>query len=205
VSTGTTAGGPIADQPVHRSVLGSATVFTGHIWDVATEKVDLGDGQTVQREFIRHPGAVAVIALSDDDEVLLVHQYRHPVGAVLWEPPAGLRDVDGEPPVETAKRELFEEAQYRASTWHLLTELFTTPGSSSERILVYLARGLTPVPAGEQYERHGEEKDMPVVWVPLDDVVDGVLAGRLLSPTLVSGALAAQVARSRDWSTLRPV
>jgi hypothetical protein len=101
-------------------------------------------------------------------------------------------------------RELAEEADLRADTWHVLVDFYTTPGGSSERIEVFLARGLHEVPEGERHVRIHEEADMVPVWVPLDDAVDAVLAGRLHSPTAVVGVLAAARARERGWDELRP-
>ena len=80
------------------------------VWDVRRDEVELGDGQTVTREVIAHTGAVGVIALDEQDRVLLLRQYRHPVRSYLWEPPAGLLDVPGEDPLAAARRELAEEA-----------------------------------------------------------------------------------------------
>src|SRR5690348_15652462 len=101
-----------------------------------------GGGDSV-REVVRHIGAVAVVALDDEGNVVLLRQYRHPVGGYLWELPAGLRDADGEPPLETAQRELAEEVQLRAERWSLLTTTFSTPGFCDEQVLVYLAEGLS--------------------------------------------------------------
>lgn len=196
-------GGP-ADRSAPRPVVAHTDLHRGKIWNLVSETVDLGESQVV-REFVDHPGAVAVIALDDAGRVLLLRQYRHPVRAELWEPPAGLRDVDGEPPHVTAARELAEEADLRAATWHLLTEFATTPGGSNERIAVYLARDVSEVPEAERFVREEEEAEMVPLWVPLDEAVDAVLAGRLHSPSAVVGILAAAAARDRGWSTLRPV
>ncbi len=166
--------------------------------------VDLGPAQ-VLREYLAHPGAVAVIALDEDDRVLLLSQYRHPVRSELWEPPAGLRDVEGEPEVRTAQRELAEEADLQAGTWHVLVDFYSSPGGSDEHITVFLARDLTPVPDAERFTREDEEAAMVPLWLPLDEAVDAVLAGRVHSPTAVSGILAASIARARGWSTLREV
>jgi ADP-ribose pyrophosphatase len=185
-------------------VLAHTDLHHGKIWDLVSETVDLGVSQVV-REYIAHPGAVAVIALDAQDRVLLLQQYRHPVRAELWEPPAGLRDVDGEAPHLTAARELAEEADLRAGTWHLLAEFFTTPGGSDEQILVYLARDVQPVPEDERFVREDEEAGMVPLWVPLDEAVEAVLAGRLHSPSAVVGVLAAAAARDRGWTTLREV
>jgi 8-oxo-dGTP pyrophosphatase MutT (NUDIX family) len=196
-------GGP-ADRPAHRPVLEHTDLHHGKIWDLVSETVDLGDSQVV-REFVDHPGAVAVIALDEDDRVLLLQQYRHPVRAELWEPPAGLRDVDGEPPHVTAARELGEEADLRAGSWSLLAEFANSPGGSNEHILVYLARDLSEVPEADRFTREDEEAGMVPVWVPLDEAVEAVLAGRLRSPSGAVGILAAAASRDRGWRTLRPV
>lgn len=200
----TVAGAGPADRPAPRPVLAHTDLHHGKIWDLVSETVDLGEAQVV-REFVDHPGAVAVIALDAEDRVLLLKQYRHPVRSELWEPPAGLRDVDGEPPHVTAARELAEEADLRAATWHLLTEFATSPGGSTERIGVYLARDLSEVPEAERFAREEEEAEMEPLWLPLDEAVGAVLAGRLHSPSAVVGVLAAAAARDRVWSTLRPV
>src|SRR4029453_8780722 len=101
-----------------------------------------GGGESV-REVVRHPGAVAVVAVDDWERVVLLRQYRHPVGGYLWELPAGLRDEDGEPPLETAKRELAEEVLLAAEQWSLLTTHYSSPGFCDELVLVYLAEGLS--------------------------------------------------------------
>ncbi|HYQ73943.1 NUDIX hydrolase [Cellulomonas sp.] len=203
MTTGDAHGGP-ADRPAVRPVLEHTDLHHGKIWDLVSETVDLGDSQVV-REFVDHPGAVAVIALDEDDRVLLLQQYRHPVRAELWEPPAGLRDVDGEPPHVTAARELGEEADLRAGSWSLLAEFANSPGGSNEHILVYLARDLSEVPEADRYTREDEEAGMVPVWVPLDEAVEAVLAGRLRSPSAAVGILAAAASRDRGWRTLRPV
>ena len=156
------------------------------------------------REVLVHTGAVGVIALDESDRVLLLRQYRHPVRHYLWEPPAGLLDVDGEDPLDAARRELAEEADLRADEWHVLVDFFNTPGGSTEAFRCYLARGLHEVPEHERHERHGEERGMTTAWVALDEARDLVLGGRLHNPTAVTGILAAWAARVVGWSTLRP-
>jgi ADP-ribose pyrophosphatase len=193
----------LTDAPDDRAVLVSEELHHGLVWDLRRDTVDLGDGQTVVREYVAHPGAVAVLALDDADRVLLIRQYRHPVGMSLWEPVAGLLDVADESPWAGAARELVEEAGVVAERWDVLVDAELSPGGTSETIRVYLARGLAPAPGGRP-PGHGEERDMPLTWVPLDDAVAGVLAGRLTSPSLVIGVLAAAAARAAGWSTLRP-
>jgi 8-oxo-dGDP phosphatase len=192
------------DQLAPRPVLESELVHHGMVWDLLTETVDLGDAGVVRREIVRHPGAVAVLALDEHDQVALVRQYRHPVGYELWELPAGLLDVDGEAPLAAAARELAEEADLRAERWHVLVDWFNSPGGSSEAIRVYLARGLSEVPDGQRHVRQHEEADMTLVWRDLDVVRDGVLAGRLHNPATVAGVLAACAAREQRWAPLRP-
>jgi ADP-ribose pyrophosphatase len=193
----------VGDQPAALAVVSSEQVHDGLVWDVRRDVVDLGHG-TVTREVLVHTGAVGVVALDDEDRVLLLRQYRHPVRAMLWEPPAGLLDVDGEDPLETARRELAEEADLRADEWHVLVDFFNSPGGSTESFRCYLARGLSAVPDDERHEREDEEHGMRSAWVPLDRARDLVLAGRLHNPTAVIGVLAACAARDAGWATLRP-
>ncbi len=192
------------DEAAERPVLDSRVVHEGIIWDVVLDTVDLGGDAPVRREYVRHPGAVAVVALDDDDRVLLLRQYRHPVRAELWEPPAGLRDVEGEDLRATAERELAEEADLVAGSWWVLTDYLTSPGASDESIRVFVARDLTPVPEAERHVREDEERDMPHEWVPLEDAVGAVLAGRVRNPSAVVGVLAAAAAKARGWRDLRP-
>ena len=170
---------------------------------VRTDTVQMPDRNYAERTVVTHPGAVAVLALDDTRRVLMIRQYRHPVGRLLWEIPAGLRDADGESPLRTAQRELLEETGYRAREWHTLVDYFTSPGFSSERIRIFLARGIEP--AGEVgYERKDEEKFIVADWVPLDEAVRLVLAGKLHSGPAITGVLAGYAACSEGFSGLRP-
>jgi ADP-ribose pyrophosphatase len=171
---------------------------------VRTDAVVFPDGSTAARDVVEHPGAVGVIALDGHDRVLLIQQYRHPVGRLMWEPPAGILDEPGEPPLETAARELFEEAGVRAGRWDVLLDAFTSPGMTDEAIRIYLARDLSAVPEDERHVGEHEEADMPTAWVPLDQAVEAVLAGRLHNPFAVMGLLATKYARDHGWSGLRP-
>ncbi len=195
---------PLADRLERRPVLESTVSFRGKVWDVRTDRVDLGEAGVVTRDWVEHTGAVAILALDEDDRAVVIQQYRHPVGAFDWEIPAGLLDVDGEPAHLTAARELHEEADLVAGSWATLVDHWASPGGSSEGLRIFLARDLTEVPEDERHERHGEELGMPVRRVPLDDLVAGVLAGRLHSPTLVIAVLAAEALRVRGWQGLRP-
>lgn len=195
----------IADTIARRPSRRLAVPFQGRIVDVVTDEVDLGDAGLVRREYVSHPGAVAVVALDDQDRVLLVRQYRHPVGAVLWELPAGLLDVDGEDAHLAAARELTEEADVVAARWDVLVDLLPTPGGSNEALRVYLARDLTPVPEADRHVREAEEADMVAVPVPLQEAVALVLSGKLHNAAAVTGILAAAIGHASGWSTLRPV
>ncbi|HEX9030497.1 MAG TPA: NUDIX hydrolase [Streptosporangiaceae bacterium] len=175
----------------------------GKIVRIRRDIVRMPDGQHVGREVVEHPGAVAVVALDEQGQVLLIRQYRHPVGRQLWEIPAGLRDVAGEPPLVTAKRELLEEAGFVAADWQVLADFFSSPGISAERLRVYLARGLTLVPGAErEYVPDHEEAHLVVEWAPLDVVVARFLAGELHNGVMAIGVLSAYAA-SKDGLALR--
>jgi ADP-ribose pyrophosphatase len=144
-----------------RPVVASTVSHHAMIWDVVKEKVDLGEAGVVEREYVRHTGAVCVLALDDADRVLLLRQYRHPVRRELWEPPAGLLDIHGEDPLRTAQRELAEEADLVAGRWAVLLDWYTSPGGMDEALRCYLARDLVEVPAGERHAREAEELGRP--------------------------------------------
>ena len=196
---------PLEDQFAPRPVSGQELLHQGMVWNLVRDTVDLGDGGVVRREYLDHPGAVCVLAIDDEDRVLLLRQYRHPVGMQLWEIPAGLLDVAGEPPLAAAQRELAEEADLVAEDWAVLIDWFNSPGGSSEALRCFVARGLSPVPEADRHQRTAEELDMPVEWVCLDDACAGVLAGRLHNVGAVVGVLAAVASRAAGWTTLRPV
>ncbi|MBV9292950.1 MAG: NUDIX hydrolase [Frankiales bacterium] len=194
----------LADRPASYDVTDSTLAFaSGRVVDVRTDHVRLPDGSTAVRDVVVHPGAVGVIALDEQDRVLLLQQYRHPVQRLLWEPPAGLLDEVGEDPLRAAQRELYEEAHYRADRWDVLIDVYTSPGMTDEAIRVYLAREVAPAD-GPQHERVAEERDMPVQWVPLAAAVDAVLSGRLHNPIGTMGILAAARARQSGFRDLRP-
>lgn len=196
--------GELVDERRRLPVVETRTGFEGKVWDVVRDTVDLGPAGHAVRDYITHPGAVVVLALDQGEQVLLVRQYRHPVGTFLFELPAGLRDTDGEEPLDTAKRELHEETGYVADTWHSLVDLDLSPGASAERVRVYLARDVRPHPDGRPRDLTGEEYAMPVLWAPLADLVRRVLAGQLHNSSLAAGVLAAWAARADGFASLRP-
>jgi 8-oxo-dGTP pyrophosphatase MutT (NUDIX family) len=185
-------------------VLGTETVYDGRVITLVKDTVAMPGGGDSVREVVRHPGAVAVVALTEDGEVVLLRQYRHPVGGYLWELPAGLRDSDGEPPLETAKRELAEEVRMAAERWSLLTTTFSTPGFCDELVLVYLAEDLSDVDRPEGFTVEHEELDMTVELVPLAEAVQRVFDGGIRNSAAVIGLLAAAQHRAAG-TTLRPV
>lgn len=190
-----------ASWPVQRSV----DRFSGKVISVRTDSVGMPGDSVADRDVVVHPGSVAVIAVDEALRVLVIQQYRHPVGRLLWEPPAGLLDEPGEDPLQAAKRELFEEAHHRAADWRVLLDAFTSPGMSDEAIRIYLARDLTEVGSADRFVGAHEETDMPVAWVEPHTLVDRALAGRLHNPQLLLGALALQaVLAGSGVEALRP-
>jgi ADP-ribose pyrophosphatase len=181
--------GLLHDRPGDSTVTGSKVSFSGHVWNVVTDDVILSNGDVVQRDVVRHPGAVAVIALDEDSHVVLVEQYRHPMMARMWEAPAGLRDVYGEPALVTAQRELAEEAGLQAEQWTPLLELALTPGGSDEIIAVFLAEDLSTCEVAD-FVPEGEEADIVVGRFPLQEVIEAVLSGRIRNATLACAVLA---------------
>ncbi|TFV43764.1 NUDIX hydrolase [Blastococcus sp. TF02A_35] len=190
--------------PHEYRVLDSELLHEGRVISLRRDTVAMPGGGDSVREVVRHPGAVAVVALDDEDRVVLLRQYRHPVGQYLWELPAGLRDADGEPPLETAKRELAEEVELAAGRWSLLTTHYSSPGFCDEMVLVYLAEDLSPVGRPEGFEVEHEELDMTVERVPLADAVQRVFDGGVRNAAAVVGLLAAAQARATA-PALRPV
>ncbi len=194
---------PVEDVHASQPVSASETQYAGHIWSVRTDTVHFGD-VVVQRDVIEHPGAVAIAALDEQDRILLICQYRHPVGAKLWELPAGLLDVAGEHPADTARRELAEETGLCADEWYVLLDLFNSPGGSSEGLRIFLARRISELPEGRWITGEAEELDLPQEWVDLDEARELVLLGRIHNGTTVAGILAAHAARDQGWTRLRP-
>ncbi|MEN3304200.1 MAG: 8-oxo-dGDP phosphatase [Micromonosporaceae bacterium] len=186
-------------------VLTSREQFAGRIFSVVTDEVEMPGGGHARRDYVRHVGAVGVLALDDADRVVLVQQYRHPVGARLWELPAGLVDVAGESLVAAAARELAEEADLVAGRWELLVDAYTSPGYSNEIIRLFLARDLTPVPDGQRHERQDEEADLVTRLVGLDEAVGMALRGEILNASCLIGVFAAAHLRAQGWPPLRPV
>ena len=185
-------------------VVSSAELLRSRLITVRADKVRMPDNQVAERDVVLHPGAVAVLTLDGAGQILLIRQYRHPVGHLLWEIPAGLRDVLGEAPWATAQRELAEEAGYRARDWRVLADYYSSPGYSTERLRIFLARDLEPVPPAERhFVPQDEEAYLLLDWLPLDQAVRKVLAGELHNGAAALGIMAGYAARSQGYDRLR--
>ena len=187
-------------QPIAPSE--SAVVWRGYIYDVATHTLEVG-GETVRREITLHPGAVSVMCLNDADQLLLLRQYRHPVGGFLFEPPAGLMDVSGETPLAAAKRELQEEAGLQAVRWNVLIDYHNSPGGSTEAHRIYLARDLSEHPLGKSGGDGAEENEMAQVWLGIEQAEKLAAEGAFSNPAALLGIFALSYAYRNQWSTLQ--
>ncbi len=183
------------------SVAGSTVVHVGRVVGLRVDDVVMPGGETAKREVVEHLGAVVIAALDSEDNVTLVHQYRHPLGRRLWELPAGLIDKPGEEPVEAAKRELAEEAGLAAARWDTLVDVAASPGFTDEVVRVFLARDLSEV---DRDVLGDEEADLVVRKFPLAEAVRMALAGELVNGATVSGVLSAHAVLTGAAET-RPV
>lgn len=164
--------------------------FHGAVFDLVTDEVVMPDGRSAERDYLRHQGSVAVVAVDDENRVTLIRQYRHATREVLWELPAGLLDVAGEDPVAAAARELAEEVGLVAGRWEPLVAVYTSPGYSSELIRLFLARDLRRVGPLFSYERRFEEADLTAHEVPLAEAVAMVERGEITNGPSALGVLA---------------
>lgn len=178
-------------------------VYAGRIISVRRDIVAMPGGGSAQRDVVVHPGAVGVVALDEAGRVLLLRQYRHPVGRRLWELPAGLLDQPGEDLWAAARRELAEEAGLSGRDWHTLVDAFTSPGMSNEAIRVYLAQGIEEI--RHDFARTDEEAEMTSAWVALDEAVRQVFVGEIVNALAVLGVLAAAQAAADGFTRLRAV
>ncbi|HVE98975.1 MAG TPA: NUDIX hydrolase [Mycobacteriales bacterium] len=186
-------------------VISTERVWAGRIIKVRVDQVAMPGGRIGQRDVVEHPGAVGVVVLDPTDRVLLIRQYRHSIAEVIWEIPAGIRDVAGEDLVHTAQRELLEEAGLRAATWHVLCDGLSSPGMSDESYRVFLAREPSEVPAADRPELTDEELDLDPTWVDLDEACAWVLAGTIRNSMCGLGVLAAARARDVGFRGLREI
>jgi 8-oxo-dGTP pyrophosphatase MutT (NUDIX family) len=191
----------LMDQPAEVEIVDESIVFTGRVWNIRHETFRYND-ETLGRDFVAHTGAVAVLVLDDEDRILAIRQYRHPVRLREWEIPAGLLDIEDEDPLAAAKRELAEEADLEADNWSVLADYATSPGGSNEIIRIFIARGLHVI--DEAFARTGEEADIEVRWVSLDDAYEAALNRRITNSVILIAVMSAFGSRARGWSTLLP-
>ena len=185
-----------SDEPMSWPVRSRTVLGEGRVSAFVDEQVTTPSGEVMDRQYLTHPGAVAVVAWrQDSDDIAVLRQYRHPVRMELVEIPAGLLDLDGEEWVVAAQRELAEEAELQASRWDVLVDMCTTPGACEESLRIFLARDLAPAERPVGFVLEGEEAHMTWEWVPRAELVAAVMGGRCQSPTLVAGVLALEVAR----------
>jgi 8-oxo-dGDP phosphatase len=184
---------PLADRPESWTVHGSDDIWSGPApFSVRRDHISVPGRPQEQfgRLVLEHPGASVVLAVDADERVLVLQQYRHPARTRFVELPAGLLDVEGEDPLVAARRELREEALLLAETWTHLLAAYPSPGLSSERMDIYLAEDLTDAPDRGDFVPHHEEADMTMAWVPLGDLLRGVLAGQLTDGPLALAVMA---------------
>lgn len=170
-----------------------------------------GGDERFERMIVEHPGAVVVLAVDGPgdkpadgpERVLVLRQYRHPVGLRFLELPAGLLDHPGEDPLAAARRELLEEAALEAEEWTHLNTIHTSPGFTSERIEVYLAQGLSSVPDRRGFQLVHEEADMSVHWVAVPDLVRAVLERRVTDGPMLTAVLTYAMRRGMTLSVGR--
>lgn len=195
----------LVDEAEHWPILRHRVEARGRISAFVEDQIRLPDGASMTRQWVTHPGAVAIMALDEQDRIAVVHQYRHPVAMRLVEPPAGILDVDGESALTAAKRELAEEAMLAADDWRVLIDFFSSPGGLQESLRVFLARGLHSAPRPDGFVVEDEETDMGLSWLPLDELVELAYAGRVQNPNMVAGSLALALARAQGrLDRLRP-
>jgi 8-oxo-dGDP phosphatase len=177
----------------------SQDIYRGRVVTLRADEVAMPDGKVARREVVEHYGAVAVVALDEQDRLVLIHQYRHPFGRRLWELPAGLLDEPGEAARSAAARELAEETGVVANRWSVLVDVAASSGFTDEVVRVFLAEDLV---AAERTEVFGnEEADLVVHRIDLTEALRMVLAGEVINGASVSGILALHAIRSGAGST----
>ena len=182
------AGGSLAEETISQE-----WVFRGKLLQVRRDVVRLPDGNTAQREYIVHPGAVMIIPITDSGEVVLERQFRYPLGREMIELPAGKIDP-GESPLATGQRELLEETGYTAAQWQYVTTIHLAIGYSNERIDFYIARGLQQ--EGARLD-HGEFLD--VFTLPIAEALEWLRDGRISDSKTVAGLLWLDKIQSGKW------
>jgi 8-oxo-dGTP pyrophosphatase MutT (NUDIX family) len=178
-------------SPAPYRVTATVEHFRGSVFSLVTDTVQMPDGATAVRDYVRHMGAVAVVAVDGEGQVVLIRQYRHPVGEILWELPAGLMDIAGEDPAVAAGRELSEEAGLVAASVVPLITMRTSPGYTDEKIQIFLAQGLSDVDDGFDFVREFEESTLTIHRMPLTEALSMVDRGEVVNGVCALGLLAA--------------
>ena len=161
------------------------TLYKGRVLNLTLETARLPNGQSVDLEIIRHPGASAIVPMRDDGRVVMIHQYRYAAGGMIYEIPAGKLDR-GEKPIDCGKRELAEETGLQATRWDHLTTIFTTPGFTDEQIHLYLARDLTSGTVA-----HDRDEFIEVVEYPMEEVIQMIRRGEIKDGKTICGIMLA--------------
>jgi ADP-ribose pyrophosphatase len=179
------------DDPLRERLVASEVIRTGRILEFRVDEIETPDGHRSKREIAAHPGGVAIVAIDDEERVLLVRQWRHAIGRALLEIPAGTLDRDAASGIEdhagAAARELEEETGYRAATWRYLGSFFTAPGFTNELMHLYLATGLTAAHA----DRLGPDEDerLELEAIPLADAITMAERGEIADAKSIVGLL----------------
>ena len=162
-------------RPMKATVNHRETIRRGRVFDFTLENVTLTNGANLDMEIIRHPGAAAIMPLTDDRHVIMLRQYRHATGQSIWEIPAGTFEKKGHS-LACARRELAEETGYSAQQWDDLGSIIPVPGYSDEKIDLYLARRLSPAAQNldpdEEIEVHALPLDQVVSMIECGDIID---------------------------------
>ena len=188
----------LGDSDERWTVSDSTLVYDTPFVGLSEDTIVGPDGKSFSRTILQHHGAVGILVLDEEDRVLVLDQYRHPVGKRLIELPAGILDVEGEPSLDAAKRELREEADLEAKSWRSILRMFSSPGGSTEHWEVFLAEDLTPTPHELRETRTAEEADMRQLWVPLTQLIEAALDGLIGDSMTVSSVLAVHALRGRE-------
>lgn len=167
-------------------------IYTGKVVTLNVDTVRLPNGVTVDLETIRHPGAAAVVPIKDDGTVVLIRQFRHAAGGFIYEIPAG-KLSPGEDPLHCAARELEEEVGYRASSFELLSSIFTAPGFADEVIHVYKATGLTK--GRQQLDR---DEVLEIVEMPLHQAIIRIQDGTIRDGKTIVGLQAVYIGHTKS-------
>lgn len=170
-------------------VIESTVTHEGVMSTLRVDKVAMPSGRVAPREVAQRPDAVAVVPLTTDGDVIMLRQYRHPVGRYELEIPAGLLDVEGESEAEAAQRELVEEIGMTAGTLERLTRFWNSAGWTDEATTVFVGRDLRPAAPDDDFVPEGEEADMEVLRVSLADAVARARSGAVTDAKTVIGLL----------------